>query len=130
MLGESEGRFHVVPYETGKYKFCLRLNQDKTGSRYVLSREAVWDLHFGHAETAAGADSLKEQDTQGLWQNVNKVRLGGRGGEGTVGRRGGEVARVVTHRSSCTCTCMHVPHALQRLYAGRWRRCRCIALDT
>lgn len=56
-------RFHLVPYETGKYRFCLRLNQDKTGSRYVLSREVLWDLHVGHADTHSNTN-LKEHDTQ------------------------------------------------------------------
>ncbi|KAG2487692.1 hypothetical protein HYH03_013691 [Edaphochlamys debaryana] len=70
--GESEAKFHLVPYETGKYRFCLRLNQEKTGSRYVLSREVLWDLHVGHAETH-GAASLKEHDTQGLWHYVHQV---------------------------------------------------------
>ena len=40
VLGQSEGKFHLVPYENGRYKFCLRLNQDRTASRYVLSRGA------------------------------------------------------------------------------------------
>ena len=71
-VGEPEDRFHVVPYETGKYRFCLRLNQEKTGSRYVLSRELNWDLHIGHADTNGG-DSLKEQDTQSLWHYVHQV---------------------------------------------------------
>ncbi len=52
-----------MPYETGKYRFCLRLNSEKTGSRYVLSREVLWDLHIGHADTH---DNVKEHDTQ-VW---------------------------------------------------------------
>lgn len=71
-VGETEARFNVVPYETGKYRFCLRLNQEKTGSRYVLSRELMWDLHIGHADTNGG-DSLKEHDTQSLWHYVHQV---------------------------------------------------------
>lgn len=55
-------RFHLVPYETGKYRFCLRLNQEKTGSRYVLSREVLWDLHVGHSEHHE--ENVKEHDTQ------------------------------------------------------------------
>jgi hypothetical protein len=51
-----------VPYESGKYKFCLRLNQEKTGSRYVLSREVLWDLHVGQAENHS--ENVKEHDTQ------------------------------------------------------------------
>eukprot|EP00198_Chlamydomonas_reinhardtii_P012202 XP_001701539.1 Emp24/gp25L/p24 family protein [Chlamydomonas reinhardtii] len=71
-VGEPEAKFHLVPYETGKYRFCLRLNQDKTGSRYVLSREVLWDLHVGHADTHSNTN-LKEHDTQSLWHYVHQV---------------------------------------------------------
>ncbi|KAG2431849.1 hypothetical protein HXX76_009342 [Chlamydomonas incerta] len=71
-VGEPEAKFHLVPYETGKYRFCLRLNQDKTGSRYVLSREVLWDLHVGHADSHSNTN-LKEHDTQSLWHYVHQV---------------------------------------------------------
>ncbi|KAG2454407.1 hypothetical protein HYH02_001429 [Chlamydomonas schloesseri] len=71
-VGEPETKFHLMPYETGKYRFCLRLNQDKTGSRYVLSREVLWDLHVGHADTHTNTN-LKEHDTQSLWHYVHQV---------------------------------------------------------
>lgn len=34
---QPEAKFHLVPYEDGRYKFCLRLGQGSS-SRYVLSR--------------------------------------------------------------------------------------------
>ncbi|GFR46737.1 hypothetical protein Agub_g8360 [Astrephomene gubernaculifera] len=70
-IGETEAKFHLVPYETGKYRFCLRLNQEKTGSRYVLSREVLWDLHVGHADPHA--ENVKEHDAQSLWHYVHQV---------------------------------------------------------
>lgn len=70
ILGQNEGKFHLIPYESGRYKFCLRLNHDKTHSRYVLSRDVVWDLHVGHADTH---DGVKEQDTHNLWHYVHTV---------------------------------------------------------
>lgn len=70
ILGQNDGKFHLIPYEAGRYKFCLRLNHDKTHSRYVLSRDVVWDLHVGHADTT---DGMKEQDTQNLWHYVHTV---------------------------------------------------------
>lgn len=35
--GQSEAKLHQVPYESGRYKFCLRLSSGAF-SRYVLSR--------------------------------------------------------------------------------------------
>ncbi|GLI62675.1 hypothetical protein VaNZ11_005351 [Volvox africanus] len=69
--GEPETKFHLVPYESGKYRFCLRLNQEKTGSRYVLSRDVLWDLHVGHSDHHA--DNVKEHEAQGLWHYVHQV---------------------------------------------------------
>jgi len=68
---QNEGKFHLVPYETGRYKFCISLNQDRTASRYVLARDVVWDLHVGHADHAS--DHAKEDDTQALWHYVHQV---------------------------------------------------------
>eukprot|EP00195_Chlamydomonas_chlamydogama_P009940 CAMPEP_0202906592 /NCGR_PEP_ID=MMETSP1392-20130828/39654_1 /ASSEMBLY_ACC=CAM_ASM_000868 /TAXON_ID=225041 /ORGANISM="Chlamydomonas chlamydogama, Strain SAG 11-48b" /LENGTH=179 /DNA_ID=CAMNT_0049595191 /DNA_START=193 /DNA_END=729 /DNA_ORIENTATION=+ len=67
----SEGRFHLIPYETGRYKFCLTLNQDRQMSRYVMARDVIWDLHVGHADHTH--DNVKEHDTQSLWHYVNQI---------------------------------------------------------
>lgn len=69
---QSEAKFHLVPYETGIYRFCLSLNQDRTGARYVLTRDVVWDLHVGHADL--DSDHVKEHDTQSLWHYGKQCR--------------------------------------------------------
>ncbi len=38
-LAQQEAKFHLVPYETGRYRFCLSLNHDRAHSRYVVQRE-------------------------------------------------------------------------------------------
>lgn len=55
-----------------RYRFCMRLNQERSGSRYVLTREVVWDLHVGHPD-AVMHDNVKEHETQGLWAYVHLV---------------------------------------------------------
>ncbi|MEW5316230.1 MAG: hypothetical protein WDW38_007611 [Sanguina aurantia] len=72
LQGQAEGKFHLVPYETGRYKFCMRLNQERSGARYVLTREVVWDLHIGHPDPAMH-DNVKENETQALWAYVHLV---------------------------------------------------------
>lgn len=74
-----------MPYETGKYRFCLRLNSEKTGSRYVLSREVLWDLHIGHADTH---DNVKEHDTQvwSAWGQEGQGASGVNSGQSGAGR--------------------------------------------
>jgi hypothetical protein len=67
---QSEGKFNLVPYEAGRYKFCMKLNQDKSLSKYVLSRDIIWDLHVGKADAP---DHIKETDTQTLWHYVYQV---------------------------------------------------------
>ena len=41
-----------VPYENGKYQFCLKFTRDQGQhlSRYVLMRDVVWDLHEAKAD--------------------------------------------------------------------------------
>jgi hypothetical protein len=58
VLSSMQGKFHLVPYESGRYKFCLTLAHERANSRYVLSRDVVWDLHVG--ELALG----------GLWSGA------------------------------------------------------------
>lgn len=70
-IGQSEGKFHLIPYESGRYRFCLTLNQDRTMSRYVLARDVIWDMHVGHADHSH--DHVKEHDTQSLWHYVSQV---------------------------------------------------------
>mmetsp|Transcript_18835 Transcript_18835/g.32163 ORF Transcript_18835/g.32163 Transcript_18835/m.32163 type:complete len:212 (+) Transcript_18835:38-673(+) len=68
---QADGKFHLVPYESGRYKFCISLNYDPANARYVTQRDVVWDLHMGHADHAL--DAMKEHDTQGLWHYISQV---------------------------------------------------------
>lgn len=70
VIGESDGKFNLITYETGRYKFCLKLNQDRTVSRYVLARDVMWDLHIGNPVMHDGAN---EQETKELWKHVSDV---------------------------------------------------------
>lgn len=66
--------WHATPAAcTLRYKFCMRLNQERSGARYVLTREVVWDLHIGHPDPAMH-DNVKENETQALWAYVHLVR--------------------------------------------------------
>jgi len=65
---QVEGKFNVVPYESGRYKFCLALSSQRKASRNARSAVAetvMWDLHVGHVDHGAG--HAKEEDTKGLW---------------------------------------------------------------
>ena len=51
----SEAKFNVVPYETGRYRFCLSINSAQRGlSRYIMQRDVVWDLHIAGADLHHG----------------------------------------------------------------------------
>ncbi|GFH12289.1 GOLD domain-containing protein [Haematococcus lacustris] len=43
---QTESKFHQVPYETGRYRFCLTVSELHHSARYTLPREVVWDLHL------------------------------------------------------------------------------------
>lgn len=69
-LGESEATFHLVPTEAGTHKFCIRLNPERTQSRYVLAREVLWNINIGVGESH---DKIQESDTQYLWHHVYQL---------------------------------------------------------
>lgn len=51
----SEAKFNVVPYETGRYRFCLNIDSAQQGlSRYIMQRDVVWDLHIAGADLHHG----------------------------------------------------------------------------
>ena len=70
-VGESEGKFNLITYEVGRYKFCLKLNQDRTVSRYVVERDVMWDLHTGLQ--APPHNAVDEAHTSQLWKHVSEV---------------------------------------------------------
>ena len=62
-LGESEAKFHVVPYESGRYRFCLTLSA--VGSRHTLARDVIWDLHVASYHAVdSDKQHIKEKDTE------------------------------------------------------------------
>lgn len=69
-LGETEANFHLVPTEAGPHKFCLKLNQEKTISRYIIPREVLWNMVVGGGEPH---DKIEESDTQYLWHHVYQI---------------------------------------------------------
>ncbi|KAJ9512953.1 Emp24/gp25L/p24 family protein [Haematococcus lacustris] len=68
---QTESKFHQVPYETGRYRFCLTVSELHHSARYTLPREVVWDLHLGHA--GVSGEHVHEHDTTSLWHYVNQV---------------------------------------------------------
>lgn len=73
MTKEKEGKFSLVPYESGRYTFCLSLVERLHGRVYSgeLTPSVVWDLHVG----LSSGDHAKEGDTDLLWQNGGCVGL-------------------------------------------------------
>jgi hypothetical protein len=55
-----------VPYENGRYKFCLVASNQRKASRYVLAWNVMWDLHVGHVDSTSS--HAEEDDTKGLWR--------------------------------------------------------------
>ena len=70
VLGESESTFHLVPTEAGEHKFCLKVNQEKTASRYIIAREVLWNINIGIGDHH---DKVQESDTQYLWHHVYQL---------------------------------------------------------
>jgi hypothetical protein len=63
---QAEHKFHLVPYETGKYRFCLKLSdKQKRLLHHNADRSVSWDLQVGHADHST--EHAKEGDAQGLW---------------------------------------------------------------
>mmetsp|Transcript_4473 Transcript_4473/g.12174 ORF Transcript_4473/g.12174 Transcript_4473/m.12174 type:complete len:212 (+) Transcript_4473:65-700(+) len=71
---QTESKFRVVPYESGRYKFCLTVSNQRKVSRTVRSGQAdtvMWDMHVGHVDY--NANHAKEDDTKSLWNAVDQV---------------------------------------------------------
>ncbi|GAX77065.1 hypothetical protein CEUSTIGMA_g4511.t1 [Chlamydomonas eustigma] len=71
---EREDKFNLIPYETGKYRFCLKVVPDRFLSRYVYTRDVIWDLHESkvqdlHDHSRHG----KESDTESMWHYVSLI---------------------------------------------------------
>lgn len=54
VIGEMDASFHLVPTEEGSHRFCLKLNQEKSDTRYYnIPRDVQWTLNAGY-EQASG----------------------------------------------------------------------------
>eukprot|EP00798_Chlamydomonas_sp_ICE-L_P022808 gene22808-29974_t len=75
-LDKSEGEFHLLPQESGMYRFCLTVSTVKHNPMHGrgLMKEVVWDLHtsYYHVENHE-KDSLKDNDAEDLWHYVHNV---------------------------------------------------------
>eukprot|EP00798_Chlamydomonas_sp_ICE-L_P000297 gene296-1630_t len=75
-LDKSEGEFHLLPQESGRYRFCLTVSTVKHNPMHGrgLMKEVVWDLHtsYYHVENHE-KDSLKDNDAEDLWHYVHNV---------------------------------------------------------
>lgn len=100
----SEAKFNVVPYETGRYRFCLSINSAQRGlSRYIMQRDVVWDLHIagadlhhGHAKVSSRLGD-ESKGTRGASEGFVAVNPAARRGVGPSHCWGGPAPR--------TCTC-------------------------
>jgi hypothetical protein len=70
VFGEGESTFHLVPTEAGEHKFCLKVDQEKTASRYIIAREVLWNINIGIGDHH---DKVQESDTQYLWHHVYQL---------------------------------------------------------
>ncbi|KAG1667369.1 hypothetical protein FOA52_001429 [Chlamydomonas sp. UWO 241] len=53
-VNAQDAKFNIVPYESGRYRFCLTQVPDTRLSKYVLIRDVMWDMHYTNVDSHDG----------------------------------------------------------------------------